>query len=97
MIAGGCQRRNREETAALRRHVRERESRLETLHAELQTLQGALTQARADRTLKREDEISALRRGPEGAAGGNHAALRQEIMEVAGRLMIAAPKQEAAE
>jgi hypothetical protein len=41
------------------------------------------------------DEISALRRA--GGEGLDHAALRQEIVSLADRLMSAAPKREAAE
>lgn len=89
-----ARRRNREEIATLQDAQNERESQIEMLRAELQTLQGALTQARADRT-HLMDEISALRRA--GGAGANGAALRQEIVKLADRLMDAAPKREAAE
>lgn len=84
-----------EEIAALHADLREREGRLETVHAEALTLQGSLAQARADRTrLKRE--LAELRRQPAGAASDN-AALRQEILRVAERLMTLPPAQEAAE
>ncbi len=86
--------RDREEVTALQDAQNERESQVEMLRAELQTLQGALTQARADRT-QLMDEISALRRA--GGEGLDHAALRQEIVSLADRLMSAAPKREAAE
>jgi chromosome segregation ATPase len=89
-----AKRRNREEVTALQDAQNERESQVEMLRAELQTLQGALTQARADRT-QLMDEISALRRA--GGEGLDHAALRQEIVSLADRLMSAAPKREAAE
>ncbi|WP_156639963.1 hypothetical protein [Bosea sp. PAMC 26642] len=84
-----------EELAALHADLREREGRLEVVHAEALTLQGSLAQARADRArLKRE--VAELRRQPAGATGDN-AALRQEILRVAERLMALPPAQEAAE
>lgn len=93
-------RRVSDETAALRENLREHESRLETVHAEVQTLQGALTQARADRDrLKRE--VAQLRKSgavpPAEEISAANAALRQEITRVAERLMALPPKQEAAE
>lgn len=95
--------RNRKEIAAMHDDLHEREQRLETLHAEIQTLQGALTQARADRLrLKRE-----LKQTGKAAAGADasaaavpdagNAALRQEIVKVAERLMSLPPNREAAE
>lgn len=104
--------RTAKEEAALRKDLSERETRLQTLHAEVQTLQGALAQARTDRTrLSRETaqapaakETPAARAAPgttegPGPAEPNaaNAALRQEIVRVAERLMSLPPKREAAE
>ncbi|CAH1672924.1 conserved hypothetical protein [Hyphomicrobiales bacterium] len=88
-------RRNSEEMVTLQDSQREREGRIELLRAELQTLEGALSQARDDRT-HLLDEISSLRKA---AAGGElaHAALRQEIVRLADRLMSLSPKRDAAE
>lgn len=84
-----------QDIAAMKEDLREREQRLETLHAEIQTLQGALAQARADRLrLKRElTQVGKTAAEP----GADTAALRQEIVRVAERLMELPPKQEAAE
>jgi chromosome segregation ATPase len=87
-------RRNREESAALQEVESEREGRVERLRAELLTLQGALSQARADRAELR-DENAALRKA--AGEGMQNAALRQEIVALADRLMALAPKREAAE
>lgn len=87
--------RNREEVTSLQDAENEREGQIATLRAELQTLQGALTQARTDRS-QLMGEISALRRGAE-STGAHQAALRQEIVKLADRLISAAPKREAAE
>ena len=83
-----------EEEAAMHEQIRERDERLEVLHAEIQTLQGALAQSREDRLeLKRE-----MRQAQ--AAGPDHvgqAALRAEISRVAEQLMALPRRQEAAE
>lgn len=88
-------RRNSEEMAILQDSQREREGRIELLRAELQTLEGALSQARDDRA-HLLDEISGLRKA---ASSGElaHAALRQEIVRLADRLMSQSPKRDAAE
>lgn len=89
-----------EEAAMSRNDLREREGRLEALHAEVQTLRGALTQARADRArLKREAAQGRKAMAEPAASEPNpaNAALRQEIVRVAERLMTLPPKQEAAE
>lgn len=88
-------RRNKEEVDTLQDSQREREGRIELLRAELQTLEGALGQARDDRQ-QMLDEISKLRRAAAGSEPGN-AALRQEIVRLADRLISVAPKREAAE
>jgi len=86
---------HRKEVAALHHSQRERDAQVEMLHAELQRLEGALSQGREERERLRE-EISGLRRT--GAdEGPNHPALRQEIVRLADRLMSLPPKQEAAE
>ena len=87
---------NREEIASLQDAQIERDGQIAMLRAELQTLQGALAQARTDRT-QLMDEISTLRRAGSEGARVNHAALRQEIVSLADRLMSTAPKREAAE
>jgi len=86
--------RNQEVIAALQDSQRERESQIELLHAELQTLEGALSQARDDRN-QLLDEISNLRKAAPGAQA--NAALREEIVRLADRLMSLSPKREAAE
>jgi len=87
------------EIAGLREDLRAREAQLETVHAEVQTLQGSLEQSRAERArLKRE--AAQARKGAAPAMAPDpvaHAALRREIMAVAERLMNLPPKQEAAE
>lgn len=80
-----------EEVAAMREDLRGRDERLETLHAEIMVLQGALSEARTER-------ISGKRGGTTPApANDANAALRQEIVRIAERLMAMPPKQEAAE
>lgn len=80
-----------EEAVAMQEQMRERDERLEVLHAEIQTLQGALAQSREDRLqLKRE-----MRQA--GPSGEDHAALRAEISRVAEQLLALPPRQEAAE
>lgn len=88
-------RRNEEEITTLQNSQREREGQVELLRAELQTLEGALGQARDDRN-QLLDDMSNLRKA--AAAGGPaNAALRQEIVRLADRLMSLSPKREAAE
>jgi len=94
----GADHKLRQENEAMRGHLREREQRLETLHAEIQTLQGALMQARTERGVpKREDAKSAAPISPAAAPAGGETALRRDIMKVTGRLKTRRPKQEAAE
>lgn len=88
-------RRKREEVATLQDSQREREGRIELLRAELQTLEGALGQARDDRK-QMLDEMSALRKAASGGGQAN-AALRQEIVRLADRLMSVSAKRDAAE
>jgi chromosome segregation ATPase len=90
----------KEEAAQMHEDLREREGRLETVHAEVQTLKGALAQVRAD-LARSKRELSQLRKqgrsaGEPGSQNDN-AALRQEIVKLAERLMTLPPKQEAAE
>ncbi|WP_439491995.1 hypothetical protein [Bosea sp. (in: a-proteobacteria)] len=87
------------EIATLRADLRARDEQIETVHAELQTLQGALEQSRAERTRLKREAAEARKRGavapvPDPEA---NAALRREIMAVAERLMNLPPQQEAAE
>ncbi|WP_156323586.1 hypothetical protein [Bosea sp. AAP35] len=93
-----------QETAGLREDLRARDAQLEAVHAEVQTLKGALEQSRAERAkLKRELAMSqkAGARNAEASAATPdpqaNAALRREIMAVAERLMNLPPQQEAAE
>lgn len=90
----------KEEVAQMQEDLREREGRLETVHAEVQTLKGALAQVRAD-LARSKRELSQLRKQERGAgeAGSqnDNAALRQEIVKIAEQLMTPPPKQEAAE
>lgn len=89
-----------EEALVLRKDLHERETRLEALHAEVQRLQGALSQARADRArLKREAGQGRKTTAEPAAAEPSQAntALRHEIVKVAEQLMALPPKQEAAE
>lgn len=88
-------RRNREEIVTLQDSQREREGRIELLRAELQTLEGALAQARDDRK-QLLDEMSNLRKAASGG-GQDNAALRREIVRLADQLMSASSKREAAE
>ena len=90
-----ARRRNKEEIATLQDSQRERESQIEILRAELQTLEGALGQARDDRN-QLLDEMSTLRRAAVSGGPAN-AALREEIVRLADRLMSLSPKREAAE
>ncbi len=89
------------ELDGLRKALSRSEGRLETVHAEVQTLQGSLTQARTDRArLKREIALlgkPGVGKNDNVAAQGDNAALRQEIVRIAERLMSLSPKQEAAE
>ena len=78
----------------MREDLREREQRLETLHAEIVRLEGALSQARADRLRTKRDTGTI---GGSAVAVGDNAALRREITRIAERLMSLPPKQEAAE
>ncbi len=64
---------------------RERDARLETLRAELQMLEGALAQARADGAEARA-ELAALRKTA-GSEGGGRLELRREIVRLADSLM----------
>jgi chromosome segregation ATPase len=92
------QRRKRDEEAVtMRDDVREREQRLEVLHAEIQTLQGALTQARTDRLRLKRELAQAGKAATAGQSDVGNAALRQEIVKIAERLMSMPPNREAAE
>ncbi len=87
------------EIATLRADLRARDEQIETVHAELQTLQGALEQSRAERARLKREAAEARKQGavapvPDPEA---NAALRREIMAVAERLMNLPPQQEAAE
>ncbi len=90
------QARHQEEAAAMREDIREGDQRFETRHAEIVTLQGALSQARADRMRLKREAAKAGKPQSVSPEPGN-AALRQEIVKVAERLMTLTPKQEAAE
>ncbi|MET3891109.1 chromosome segregation ATPase [Bosea sp. OAE506] len=83
--------------AALKRDIAERDGRLETVHAELQTLQGMLEQSRAERARLQRESAEARKAGGTHSDPEAHAALRREIMAVAERLMNLPPQQEAAE
>lgn len=91
--------RAKEEAARMHEDVREGEERLETVHAEVQTLKGALAQVRSD-LARSKRELSQLRK-ERGAGEAGHenenAELRREIVKIAERLMSLPPKQEAAE
>jgi uncharacterized protein YlxW (UPF0749 family) len=96
--AARSQRRKRDEEAVtMRGDVREREQRLEVLHAEIQTLQGALTQARTDRLRLKRELAQAGKAATAGQSDVGNAALRQEIVKIAERLMSMPPNREAAE
>lgn len=88
-------RRHQEEAAAMQDEQREREGRMETLRAELQMLEGALAQARAD-GIEARTELAALRRmaGPDGSGRPE---LRREIVRLADSLMETPSKRQAAE
>jgi chromosome segregation ATPase len=87
-----------EEIMTMREDLREREQRIETLHAEIQTLQGALSQARSDRQrLKREVAQAGKAAATKAAPAADNAALRKQIVEIADRLMSLEAKREAAE
>jgi len=91
--------RDAEEISALRRDLGERDGRLETVHAELQTLQGMLEQSRDERA-RLQREAAEARKAAATAAMPDpqaNAALRREIMAVAERLMNLPPQREAAE
>ncbi len=77
---------HQEEADQMREELRRRDEMLETLHAEIMRLQGALGEARAERL--------AARRG--GASEAN-AELRREIVRLAEGLMALPPEREAAE
>lgn len=85
---------NQDEIRTLQDSQRERDSQLAVLHAELQTLEGALGQARDDRN-QLLDEMSSLRKAASGSQA--NAVLREEIVRLADRLMSLSPKREAAE
>lgn len=89
-----------EEVAQVQNELRARDARLETEHAEAQTLQGALAQVRAE-LARTKQELSQLRRdakpGSDPAARSDNAALRQEIVRIADQLMAPPPSREAAE
>lgn len=88
-------RRHQEEAAAMQDEQRERDARLETLRAELQMLEGALAQARADGAEARA-ELAALRKTA-GSEGGGRLELRREIVRLADSLMETPAKRQAAE
>ncbi|MDP3407775.1 hypothetical protein [Bosea sp. (in: a-proteobacteria)] len=85
--------------AGLREELRAREAQIETVHAEVQTLKGALEQSRAERARLKAEATRALKAGANAAVAAPeaNAALRREIMAVAERLMNLPPQQEAAE
>lgn len=87
------------EIAALQRDLGDRDGRLETLHAEVQTLQGMLEQSRNERARLQREAVEARKPGAAAAAPDpeTNAALRREIMAVAERLMNLPPQREAAE
>lgn len=94
----GADHKLKQENETLRGYLREREQRLETLHAEIQTLQGALMQARTERGVpKREDAKPAAPVASAAVPTGGKTALRSDIMKVTGRLKTRRQKQEAAE
>ncbi len=94
----GADHKLRQENETMRGHLREREQRLETLHAEIQTLQGALMQARTERGVpKREDAKPAVPVSSVAMPAGGTTTLRRDIMKVTRRLKARRSKQEAAE
>lgn len=87
-----------QELSGLREDLRARDAQLETVHAEVQTLHGALEQSRAERARLKREAAQARNAGAVTVQDpAAHAALRQEILAVAERLMALPPKQEAAE
>lgn len=91
--------RDADEIAALRRDLGERDGRLETVHAEVQTLQGMLEQSRDERARLQREAAEARKPGAAASVPDPqaNAALRREIMAVAERLMNLPPQREAAE
>ena len=85
--------------AGLREDLLAREAQIETVHAEVQTLKGALEQSRVERAKLKAEVAQMLKAGAStaSAAPEANAALRREIMAVAERLMNLPPQQEAAE
>ncbi|HEV7260552.1 MAG TPA: hypothetical protein VGN82_22415 [Bosea sp. (in: a-proteobacteria)] len=90
-------RRVSQEVADLRKDLLARETQLEAVHAEVQTLHGALEESRAERTRLKREAGQAGKAAAAAADPETHAALRKEIMAVAERLMTLPPKREAAE
>lgn len=85
----------RAEAQALHDGARAQAADVETAHAQIQTLTGALAQARAELTRLKRELTQARKAAPETAEGD--AALRREISRVAESLLALAPKREAAE
>lgn len=87
------------EMSGLREDLRARDAQLEAVHAEVQTLKGALEQSRTERAKLKRETAQARKAGAAAVAPDPeaNAALRREIMAVAERLMAMPPKQEAAE
>lgn len=85
------------EVAGLREDLRTREAQLEAVHAEVQTLHGALEESRAERARLKREAAQIGKAGVAASDSAAHAALRKEIMAVAERLMTLPPQQEAAE
>jgi len=79
-----------EEVSAMREEIRTRDERLETLHAEIMMLKGALAEARSERA-------SEARFTGAMPANDSRSALREEIVRIADVLMTLSSKQEAAE
>lgn len=77
-----------EEVARMQDEVRIRDAKIEALHAELQTLAGALAQARFERDKRRDGATE-----PAADQGG----LRNEIVRLADEMMALTPKRTAAE
>lgn len=94
----GAEHKLKQENEALRGYLREREERLETLHAEIQTLQGALVQARTERDVPKRDDVKpAVPVTSAAVPASGKTALRRDIMKASERLKTGRPKQEAAE
>jgi chromosome segregation ATPase len=87
-------REHEKEIATVTGSEQDREARIAALHAELQTLEGALEQARSD-GMEAKRELAALRKST--AAQGGNMALRQEIIRLADRLMSQPTGRDAAE